>query len=158
MSHWRWTLVAVCDCKMRAGVARLLPATSVPCAMSWPRRYFTAAPEEFADLQPGMLSAELRAALGDLGSADPPPWLHRMRALGYPPGYMCAQRPSECFVTILGLSRLHRVSLQQADTSAFSTSCSRRATRQHYSCVDCSLQNLCEMGGNSKPGVSLQGT
>ncbi len=37
-----------------------------------------------------MLSADLRMALGGLASADPPPWLHRMRELGYPPGYMYA--------------------------------------------------------------------
>ena len=38
-----------------------------------------------------MLSAELRMALGGLASTDPPPWLHRMRALGYPPGYTCVR-------------------------------------------------------------------
>ena len=53
-----------------------------------PHRYFTAASEEFAGLKPGVLSAELRMALGALASTDPPPWLHRMRELGYPPGYM----------------------------------------------------------------------
>ncbi len=36
---------------------------------------------------PGQLSAELRAALGIAPSA-PPPWLARMRRLGYPPGYI----------------------------------------------------------------------
>jgi PSP len=36
---------------------------------------------------PGQLSAELRAALGISASA-PPPWLARMRRLGYPPGYL----------------------------------------------------------------------
>ena len=36
---------------------------------------------------PGQLSSELRAALGILPSA-PPPWLARMRRLGYPPGYI----------------------------------------------------------------------
>ncbi|CAL5228592.1 g11752 [Coccomyxa viridis] len=59
-------------------------------------RYFTAAPDEFADLRPGVLSADLRMALGGLASADPPPWLHRMRELGYPPGYMsCAPEHGE---------------------------------------------------------------
>lgn len=62
---------------------------------TWPScacRYFEAdkngADASLLDLKPGVLSADLRAALGGLASTDPPPWLHRMRALGYPPGYM----------------------------------------------------------------------
>ena len=43
---------------------------------------------EFAGIEPGKLSEELRAAMG-IGPLDPPPWLPRMRALGYPPGYRC---------------------------------------------------------------------
>lgn len=42
---------------------------------------------EASGLAPGCLSAELRAALGIPESA-PPPWLARMRKLGYPPGYL----------------------------------------------------------------------
>lgn len=41
---------------------------------------------EFAGLEPGKLSAELRAALG-IDANDPPPWLARMRKMGVPPGY-----------------------------------------------------------------------
>jgi hypothetical protein len=41
---------------------------------------------EFEGLKPGEISGELREALGLCG-ADPPPWLWRMRRLGYPPGY-----------------------------------------------------------------------
>eukprot|EP00873_Tetraselmis_striata_P029730 jgi/Tetstr1/449994/TSEL_037046.t1 len=52
-----------------------------------PSRYFLAsAASEFADVVPGELSAETRAALG-IGAADPPPWLPRMRLLGLPPGW-----------------------------------------------------------------------
>ena len=47
-------------------------------------RYFDA-PE--AAHAPGVLSTELRALLG-IGPADPPPYLRRMRELGYPPGYV----------------------------------------------------------------------
>ncbi|KAK9795487.1 hypothetical protein WJX73_004400, partial [Symbiochloris irregularis] len=55
-------------------------------------RYFGATPQsadqlEFQGLEPGKLSSELRTALG-LGPLDPPPWIHRMRQLGYPPGYV----------------------------------------------------------------------
>ena len=39
-----------------------------------------------ADLKPGQLADETREALG-LGPLDPPPWLDRMRQLGYPPMY-----------------------------------------------------------------------
>ncbi|BDA45370.1 probable zinc finger CCHC domain-containing protein 8 at N-terminal half [Coccomyxa sp. Obi] len=52
-------------------------------------RYFLqtgASDAEFSDLEPGVLSQELRAAMG-LKHEDPPPWLHRMRQMGYPPGY-----------------------------------------------------------------------
>ena len=48
-------------------------------------RYFDAPTSSSA--RPGMLSAELRAQLG-IGPNDPPPFLARMQALGYPPGYM----------------------------------------------------------------------
>ena len=63
-----------------------------------PCRYFEGAKKgvssNVSDLKPGVLSAELRAALGGLSATDPPPWLHRMRALGYPTGYMCVPHPS----------------------------------------------------------------
>lgn len=51
-------------------------------------RYFSEAADEeaFPDLAPGRLSPELREALG-IAAGAPPPWLHRMQALGYPPGY-----------------------------------------------------------------------
>jgi zinc finger CCHC domain-containing protein 8 len=37
-------------------------------------------------LKPGSLDAETRKLLG-LKELDPPPWLNRMREIGYPPGY-----------------------------------------------------------------------
>lgn len=43
-----------------------------------------AAGAEFTQLTPGQLSDETRAALG-IGPLDPPPWLDKMRELGYPP-------------------------------------------------------------------------
>lgn len=50
-------------------------------------RYFLGGPEEdCAGLRPGQLSDDLRQALG-MASSAPPPWLPRMRLLGYPPGY-----------------------------------------------------------------------
>ncbi len=55
-------------------------------------RYFLqtgASSAEFSDLEPGVLSQELQATMG-LKSEDPPPWLHRMRQMGYPPGYRSA--------------------------------------------------------------------
>ncbi|XVE77448.1 hypothetical protein DITRI_Ditri13aG0063600 [Diplodiscus trichospermus] len=42
---------------------------------------------KYEDLKPGVLGAETRQLLG-LGEFDPPPWLHRMREIGYPPGYL----------------------------------------------------------------------
>ncbi|GLU01649.1 hypothetical protein SLE2022_189490 [Rubroshorea leprosula] len=42
---------------------------------------------KFDDLKPGSLTAETRQLLG-LGEFDPPPWLNRMREIGYPPGYL----------------------------------------------------------------------
>lgn len=59
-------------------------------------RYFEETAEGFEDLKPGVLSAELLVALGGLCSTDPPPWLDRMRSLGYPPGYMCVSEPLVC--------------------------------------------------------------
>ncbi|KAB1211063.1 Transcription initiation factor TFIID subunit 1 [Morella rubra] len=42
---------------------------------------------KYDGLRPGALNAETRHLLG-LGELDPPPWLHRMREIGYPPGYL----------------------------------------------------------------------
>ncbi len=41
-------------------------------------------------LAPGTLSGELRAALG-IAPAAPPPWLARMKRMGYPPGYLAPE-------------------------------------------------------------------
>lgn len=74
--------------------------TGIKPAHSAAKRYFLSAPDasaasdaEFEGLQPGKLSTELREALG-VGLLDPPPWIGRMRQLGYPPGYM-RQQPAE---------------------------------------------------------------
>ncbi|XP_047069182.1 uncharacterized protein LOC124677230 [Lolium rigidum] len=50
-------------------------------------RYYQKTPGKFDDLKAGVLGAETRECLG-LRENDPPPWLHRMRELGYPPGYL----------------------------------------------------------------------
>ncbi|GAY46217.1 hypothetical protein CUMW_095280 [Citrus unshiu] len=53
-----------------------------------PMRYYqNSAGGKYDGLRPGALDAETRQLLG-LGELDPPPWLHRMRELGYPPGYL----------------------------------------------------------------------
>lgn len=54
--------------------------------------------EYFADLKPGQLSPETRDALG-LGPLDPPPWLDKMKQLGYPPMYKHSkQKDEELFI------------------------------------------------------------
>ncbi|KAK4745092.1 hypothetical protein SAY87_011404 [Trapa incisa] len=51
-------------------------------------RYYESLPAgKFDGLKPGALDPETRKLLG-LGELDPPPWLNRMRELGYPPGYL----------------------------------------------------------------------
>ncbi|CAL9753808.1 unnamed protein product [Musa acuminata subsp. burmannicoides] len=50
-------------------------------------RYYQKAPGKFDNLQAGVLGAETRECLG-IGEYDPPPWFHRMREMGYPPGYL----------------------------------------------------------------------
>ncbi|KAH7422712.1 hypothetical protein KP509_12G021600 [Ceratopteris richardii] len=51
-------------------------------------RYYQSSPGgKFDDLKPGILGNETRQLLG-IGQRDPPPWLNRMRELGYPPGYL----------------------------------------------------------------------
>ncbi|KAG9146660.1 hypothetical protein Leryth_019687 [Lithospermum erythrorhizon] len=53
-----------------------------------PTRYYQSSPRgKFDGLRPGVLDAETRQLLG-LGELDPPPWLNRMREIGYPPGYL----------------------------------------------------------------------
>lgn len=51
-------------------------------------RYYQNTPRgKYDGLKPGALDAETRKLLG-LAELDPPPWLSRMRELGYPPGYL----------------------------------------------------------------------
>ncbi|GER35723.1 prolinerich spliceosome-associated family protein / zinc knuckle family protein [Striga asiatica] len=55
--------------------------------LSRTRYYQSSRGGKYDGLTPGVLDAETRRVLG-LGELDPPPWLHRMRELGYPPGYL----------------------------------------------------------------------
>ncbi|XP_020251655.1 zinc finger CCHC domain-containing protein 8-like isoform X2 [Asparagus officinalis] len=50
-------------------------------------RYYQKSQGKYDDLRPGVLGPETRDSLG-IGEFDPPPWLNRMRELGYPPGYL----------------------------------------------------------------------
>ncbi|XP_062106345.1 uncharacterized protein LOC133817761 [Humulus lupulus] len=51
-------------------------------------RYYQNSPAgKYDGLRPGALDAETRQLLG-LSELDPPPWLSRMREIGYPPGYL----------------------------------------------------------------------
>ncbi|KAI3500588.1 hypothetical protein L1887_36412 [Cichorium endivia] len=53
-----------------------------------PTRYYQDTPGgKFDGLRPGVLDSETRKLLG-LGELDPPPWLNRMREIGYPLGYL----------------------------------------------------------------------
>ncbi|KAL2335302.1 hypothetical protein Fmac_016515 [Flemingia macrophylla] len=51
-------------------------------------RYYQNSPAgKYDGLRPGALDTVTRQLLG-LGELDPPPWLHRMQEIGYPPGYL----------------------------------------------------------------------
>ncbi|XP_027357852.1 uncharacterized protein LOC113867079 isoform X2 [Abrus precatorius] len=53
-----------------------------------PTRYYQNSPAgKYDGLRPGALDDVTRQHLG-LGELDPPPWLNRMREIGYPPGYL----------------------------------------------------------------------
>ncbi|PIA39526.1 hypothetical protein AQUCO_02600170v1 [Aquilegia coerulea] len=53
-----------------------------------PPRYYQDSPGgKYDGIKPGVLGSETRQLLG-LGELDPPPWLHRMREIGYPVGYL----------------------------------------------------------------------
>ncbi|CAL5186126.1 unnamed protein product [Lathyrus oleraceus] len=55
-----------------------------------PTRYYQNSPAgKYDGLRPGALDDTTRQLLG-LAELDPPPWLNRMRELGYPPGYLDA--------------------------------------------------------------------
>ncbi|CAH2065891.1 unnamed protein product [Thlaspi arvense] len=56
---------------------------------------------KYDGLKPGSLDAETRQLLG-LGELDPPPWLHRMREIGYPPGYLAVEDDHLSGITIFG--------------------------------------------------------
>ncbi|KAI5077859.1 hypothetical protein GOP47_0007683 [Adiantum capillus-veneris] len=65
-------------------------------------RYYQTSPGgKFDDLKPGVLGSETRQLLG-IGERDPPPWLNRMRELGYPPGYLEDQEEEHSGITIFG--------------------------------------------------------
>ncbi|XVF63182.1 hypothetical protein PTKIN_Ptkin09bG0067600 [Pterospermum kingtungense] len=56
---------------------------------------------KYDDLKPGVLGPETRQLLG-LGEFDPPPWLNRMREIGYPPGYLADDEDQPSGITIYG--------------------------------------------------------
>lgn len=58
--------------------------------------------KKYDGLVPGALDAETRKLLG-LGEFDPPPWLNRMREIGYPPAYLEPDEESQpSGITIFG--------------------------------------------------------
>ncbi|KAL4567246.1 hypothetical protein LXL04_022823 [Taraxacum kok-saghyz] len=58
-------------------------------------RYYQNTPGgKFDGLKPGCLDVETRKLLG-LGEFDPPPWLNKMREMGYPPGYLDLEYESQ---------------------------------------------------------------
>ncbi|KAL0682672.1 hypothetical protein Bca4012_049520 [Brassica carinata] len=65
-----------------------------------PSRYYKSAQGgKYDGLKPGSLDPETRQVLG-LGELDPPPWLHRMREIGYPPGYLAVEEDHLSGITI----------------------------------------------------------
>ncbi|KAL0731154.1 hypothetical protein Bca4012_027248 [Brassica carinata] len=65
-----------------------------------PSRYYKSAQGgKYDGLKPGSLDPETRQLLG-LGELDPPPWLHRMREIGYPPGYLAVEEDHLSGITI----------------------------------------------------------
>lgn len=53
-----------------------------------PTRYYQDTPAgKYDGLKPGVLDSKTQKLLG-IGEFDPPPWLNRMREMGYPPGYL----------------------------------------------------------------------
>ncbi|XP_051140290.1 uncharacterized protein LOC127257842 isoform X1 [Andrographis paniculata] len=66
------------------------------------RYYQSSRGGKYDGLAPGCLDADTRRAMG-LGALSPPPWLNRMREMGYPPGYLVEEvddQPSG--ITIFG--------------------------------------------------------
>ncbi|CAI0547699.1 unnamed protein product [Linum tenue] len=79
------------------------------------RYYQSSSGGKYDGLKPGVLDAETRRLLG-IGELDPPPWLNRMRELGYPPGYLDAddeEQPSG--ITIFGEEEAMVVSEEQEE-------------------------------------------
>ncbi|CAN0916298.1 Zinc finger CCHC domain-containing protein 8 [Linum grandiflorum] len=66
------------------------------------RYYQSSSSGKYDGLKPGTLDAETRTLLG-LRELDPPPWLNRMRELGYPPGYLDSDEEDQpSGITIFG--------------------------------------------------------
>ncbi|KAL8471922.1 hypothetical protein ACS0TY_029235 [Phlomoides rotata] len=66
------------------------------------RYYQSSRGGKYDGLTPGVLDVETRRLLG-LGELDPPPWLNRMREIGYPPGYLDADMEDQpSGITIFG--------------------------------------------------------
>lgn len=83
-----------------------------------PTRYYQESPGgKFDGLKPGALSAETKELLG-IGELDPPPWLNRMRELGYPPGYLGLEEEDQpSGITIFGDEETHNAALRDDSPS-----------------------------------------
>ncbi|KAF3782961.1 Zinc finger CCHC domain-containing protein 8 [Nymphaea thermarum] len=66
-----------------------------PLGPRLPTRYYQNSPGgKFDGIKPGVIGSETRQCLG-IGEFDPPPWLNRMREIGYPPGYLGTEDEAE---------------------------------------------------------------
>ncbi|KAL1223028.1 hypothetical protein V5N11_024515 [Cardamine amara subsp. amara] len=69
---------------------------------------------KYDGLKPGTLDAETRQLL-NLGELDPPPWLNRMREIGYPPGYLAPEDDHLSGITIFGEELETREEIESED-------------------------------------------
>ncbi|KAI4375236.1 hypothetical protein MLD38_013131 [Melastoma candidum] len=82
------------------------------------RYYQDLPPGKFDGLRPGALDSETRKMLG-LGELDPPPWLNRMRELGYPPGYLEVDVDSQPSGIVMYAEEEGKVGEEEGEISEF---------------------------------------
>lgn len=85
---------AIADCPLPKNMkeiqrrkAEIRKATNVPTLSGNKATLDVSVDPRFKDCKPGSIGEELRSALG-LGGNKMPPWIYRMRMLGYPPGWL----------------------------------------------------------------------
>ncbi|ESO08616.1 hypothetical protein HELRODRAFT_190787 [Helobdella robusta] len=91
----------ITECKQEMDKQRIIANKNNYLNNKYQRYHKDELSTKFVNFKPGVISDNLRTALG-LGPSDLPPYIYRMRNIGYPPGYLQQAYINEPQMTMFG--------------------------------------------------------